>query len=211
MAAVLFLTIFISHSAAAQHENRKEILFEAMSPYEDLTEFALADNAAGVESAIRSLIISKPRQKAVLPKHIIDHLSDNIEKMAVAQNSGDYAVIAQCAVDSYKTLVDELEAAESDIQAGVQYLDFVGFDVHALLKQKEMDWESIRTVVREGSSRWNTIKRRVRNKALKDSMDTAIGGLIAATESGNREMLAFAAQIDLDLVDLLEVSVESEK
>ncbi len=211
MAAVLFLTIFISHSAAAQHENRKEILFEAMSPYEDLTEFALADNAAGVESAIRSLIISKPRQKAVLPKHIIDHLSDNIEKMAVAQNSGDYAVIAQCAVDSYKTLVDELEAAESDIQAGVQYLDFVGFDAHALLKQKEMDWESIRTVVREGSSRWNTIKRRVRNKALKDSMDTAIGGLIAATESGNREMLAFAAQIDLDLVDLLEVSVESEK
>lgn len=130
--------------------------------------------------------------------------------MVAALNGADTAIISLCAVNSYKTLVDELYAAESNIRAGIQYLDFVGFNIPALLKQKEVDWDSIVAVVREGSNRWNTVKRKVSNIALKDTMDTAIGGLSAAAAYRNNQMLAFAAQVDLDLVDLLEVDVEGD-
>lgn len=182
-----------------------------MSPYEDLTEFALADDGDKVKKAIQALIISNSRQTATLPSHVTGHLDGNIEKMAIALEHGDYATIALYAVNSYKTLVDELDAAESITTACVQYLDFVGFDLQTLLKQKEIDWDSIGAVVLEGSRRWNTIINKVSNKALKDTMDTTIAGLLAAAVSRNNEMLVFAAQVDLDLVDLLEVSIEGGK
>lgn len=209
--AGLFLIIAFSCMAMAQQKSKNDILFDAMSPYEDLTEYALADNVAKVKENIQSLDVSEARLINVLSERAIRHLNINIEKMITAEKSSDYAGIALYAVNSYKTIVDELDVAELTTPVEVAILDFVGFKIHALLKQKNVDWRSIGEVVLEGSSRWNKIKENVSNKALQDTMNTTIDGLQTAVKSKNIEMLKFAAQVVLDLVDLLEGYFEDKK
>lgn len=207
----LFLIIAFSYTAMALQKSKNDILFDLMSPYEDLTEYALADNVAKVKQTIQSLKVSDARLKTVLSERAIKHLNSNIEKMITAEKSNDYAGIALYSVNSYKILVDELDVAELTIPVEVAILDFVGFKIHALLKQKNVDWRSIGEVANEGCNRWNEIKENVSNKALQNSMNTSIDGLQTAVKSQNIEMLNFASQVVLDLVDLLEGYFEEKK
>jgi len=209
--AGLFSIIAFRYTAMAQQKSKSDILFDAMSPYEDLIEYALADNVAKVKKTIQSLDVSDARLITVLSERAIRYLNSNLEKMVAAEKSSDYAGIALYSVNSYKTIVDELNVAELTIPVEVAILDFVGFKIHVLLKQKNVDWRSIGEVVLEGSSRWNKIKENVSNKALQDTMNTTIDGLQAAVKSKNIEMLKFAAQVVLDLVDLLEGYFEVKK
>jgi len=209
--AGLFSIIAFRYTAMAQQKSKSDILFDAMSPYEDLIEYALADNVAKVKKTIQSLDVSDARLITVLSERAIRHLNSNLEKMVAAEKSSDYAGIALYSVNSYKTIVDELNVAELTIPVEVAILDFVGFKIHVLLKQKNVDWRSIGEVVLEGSSRWNKIKENVSNKALQNTMNTTIDGLQAAVKSKNIEMLKFAAQVVLDLVDLLEGYFEVKK
>jgi hypothetical protein len=50
----------------------------------------------------------------------------------------------------------------------------------------------------------NAISSKVCEKGLRDAFDSVIRGLGDAAKLENLPMLRFAAQIDLDLVDLLE-------
>jgi len=180
------------------------ILFDAMSPYEDLTEYALVQDKAEVEKTIVSLDELVKKIKGVLTKKAILNLNDNIEKIKIASKNDDFPQIALLAVDSYKTISEELDASMLEVPKEVVILDYVGFKVHALLKQQNVDWDLIAKTVNEGVSQWENIRGKVSDKGLYDVMNTAIAGLKDATKSKNIDMLRFAAQVDLDLVDLLE-------
>ena len=83
-------------------------------------------------------------------------------------------------------------------------LDYVGFKVHVLLKQKKTDWVALDKTAIEGAKLWKRLKKRISDSGLRDAASTAIKGMHTAAKSKNIEMLNFAAQVDLDLVDLLE-------
>jgi hypothetical protein len=89
-------------------------------------------------------------------------------------------------------------------------LDYVGFKIQVLLKQNIIDWNLISDAATEGASLWNKIKNKISDKGLQDIMNTAIKGIKNSANSKNIEMLKFAAQVDLDLVDLLEKYFEKK-
>lgn len=198
----LFVVMILSSSAMAQTNNT--ILFDAMSPYEDLTEYALNQNKEGIDQIIKSLDGLVDKLKNKLSKKSIQNLSENIEKIKIAKDNVDFPKIALYAVDSYKAISEELDTSTLKIPKEVVILDYIGFKLLALLKQQNVDWNLIKITSNEGVSQWENIKIQTSDKPLRNVMDTAIQGIQVAVNSKNMDMLRFAAQVDLDLVDLLE-------
>jgi len=198
----LFVLLIFKWNIMAFDKNT--VLFDAMSPYEDLTEYALDQNMSKVANSISSLDGLIAKLKAVLSNKSIHVLEINVTKMQTAEKKAAYSEIALLAVDSYKILADELDQTTLKVPKQVVILDYVGFRIHALLRQNEIDWHLISETVDEGKSQWEQVKRKVTNKGLYDSLNTTITGLEIASTSKNIDMLKFAAQVDLDLVDLLE-------
>jgi hypothetical protein len=198
----LFVLLIFNWNIMAFDKNT--VLFDAMSPYEDLTEYALDQNMSKVANSISSLDGLIAKLKAVLSNKSIHVLEINVTKMQTAEKKAAYSEIALLAVDSYKILADELDQTTLKVPKQVVILDYVGFRIHALLRQNEIDWHLISETVDEGKSQWEQVKRKVTNKGLYDSLNTTITGLEIASTSKNIDMLKFAAQVDLDLVDLLE-------
>lgn len=198
----LFVVMILSSSAMAQTNNT--ILFDAMSPYEDLTEYALDQNKEGIDQTIKSLDGLVDKLKNKLSKKAIQNLSENIEKIKIAKDNVDFPKIALYAVDSYKAISEELDTSTLKIPKEVVILDYIGFKLLALLKQQNVDWNLIKITSNEGVSQWENIKIQTSDKPLRNVMDTAIQGIQVAVNSKNMDMLRFAAQVDLDLVDLLE-------
>jgi hypothetical protein len=198
----LFVLLIFNWNVMAYEKNT--VLFDAMSPYEDLTEYALDQNMSKVANSISSLDGLIAKLKAVLSNKSIHSLEINVTKMQAAEKRAAYSEIALLAVDSYKILADELDQTTLKVPKQVVILDYVGFRIHALLRQNEIDWHLISETVDEGKNQWEQVKRKVTNKGLYDSLNTTITGLEIASTSKNIDMLKFAAQVDLDLVDLLE-------
>ena len=65
--------------------------------------------------------------------------------------------------------------------------------------------------MRTCTSWWITIESRVSQKGLRNAFGTSLRGLDDAAKLENVLMLRFAAQIELDLVDLLEADLRPIK
>lgn len=200
----LFIILILNNPAIAERFERTDILFDAMSPYEDLTEYALSQDEQGVEKTLKILDTSSEKIKNFLPHKAVQDLNENIEILKTAKENANFQLIALCAIDSYKTISEELDISTMKIPKEVLLLDYAGFKVHALLAQQLVNWELVTQTVNEGESQWKSIQGNVSDKSLSDTMKTSIDGMQAAVKLRNVDMLRFAAQITLDLVDLLE-------
>jgi hypothetical protein len=83
-------------------------------------------------------------------------------------------------------------------------LDYVGSKIQVLLKQNKIDWNSISEVTTQSSKLWNKIKNKISDNGLQDLMNTTMHGINNSANSRDTEMLKFAAQVDLDVIDLCE-------
>jgi hypothetical protein len=68
----------------------------------------------------------------------------------------------------------------------------------------------MRKTVVEAAGWWKAAKPKVSEKGLRDAMESTIRGLQEAARTENLPMLHFAAQLDLDLVDVLEGHFEKK-
>ena len=93
----------------------------------------------------------------------------------------------------------------------VSLLDYAGFKLHVLAAAPKPDWESMRKTAADAVGWWDATKAKVSAKKLRDAMKTTVGGLQQAAKTENLPMLELAAQLDLDLVDLLEAHFEAKR
>ena len=93
----------------------------------------------------------------------------------------------------------------------VSLLDYAGFKLHVLDAAPQPDWDAMRKIVTEAVAWWDATKSKVTDHKLRDAFNSTVRGMQQAARTENRPMLHFAAQMDLDLVDLLEKHFESKK
>ena len=87
----------------------------------------------------------------------------------------------------------------------MSYLDYVGFKLLVQLNAASTDWNATQRTVTAAVKYWDIIKADVKkDKGLNNLMLVTIEGLQKAQRLKNRDMLLFAAQVDLEAVDLLE-------
>ena len=181
-----------------------EILLSAASPFEDLTENALAGNKKGIRLALKAYEEQAAKVSKVLsPKarHDMEWLVATIKK---AEQRADNESVALNSVEAYRTLIESLDTSRLTVPVEVSLLDYAGFKLKVLLQAKLPNWSHLRKTAEEAHRHWTDIESRVSDKGLRDAVNTMITGLNKAITTKNAEMAVFAAQMDLSLVDLLE-------
>ncbi|MFZ0134060.1 MAG: hypothetical protein WAK95_16085 [Desulfobacterales bacterium] len=190
---------------AVQRASKNDILLSAASPFEDLTDYALAADRDGMNKALKAYADQAPGVRKVLPASERAKMDELLAAIKKAESQGDNETVALKSVAVYRLLVDALDHNTLVVPVQVALLDYAGFMVTVLLhNESTKDWPALANVSAEAIRNWNAIRDRVTDKGLRDAVDTALAGLVTACTDRNAGMAAFAAQIDLALVDLLE-------
>lgn len=143
-----------------------------------------------------------------LPPAALEKHKELLKAIQDAAKATDHYSVAVNAVEMFRLLADSLDSSKLEVPKEVSLLDYVGFRLHVLAAAKAPDWNAMKLTVVEGEKWWDAIKEKVDKKGLRDAFNSTITGLKQAVELKHLPMLNFAAQMDLDLVDLLESHFE---
>jgi hypothetical protein len=194
----------ITSVSASPAINANEVLLSAMSPFEDMVEFALARSHSDVSKALVEADQQATAVKTVLPAAAASKFDTLMTGLHRSATEKDHHKTASSAVDIFRLLIDNLQAKDLKEPKEVSLLDYAGFKLRVLAAAPNPDWQDIRRTIGEAAGWWNTIESKVSQKGLREAFGTSIRGLDDAARLENIPMLRFAAQIELHLVDLLE-------
>lgn len=202
--AVATLAFGMALTPAHAASGVNQTLLRATSPFEDMVEQALARNPAGVKTALDAADRSATSVKGVLSASAAGQFDQRLQSIHQAARQEAYPNVAANAVEIFRLLIDNLQADTLREPREVSLLDYAGFKLHVLAAADKPDWGAMRKTAAEAAGWWTAIKPKVSDAKLRDAVNTTIRGLESASKEQHLPMLKFAAQVDLDLVDLLE-------
>ncbi|MEJ2032006.1 MAG: hypothetical protein P8Y63_02980 [Deltaproteobacteria bacterium] len=200
----VFLMVPVPSVDAKEASHVNKILLAATSPFEDMVDFALAQNDAGITKALAVADRQAASVKVVLPPAAAGSFGELLQTIHEAAAGKEYQSLAVTAVEVIRFLLDGLRPSKLKVPKEVGLLDYAGFRLRVLATAKEPDWDMMLTTAEDATKWWNGIESRVSDKALRKAFSTAISGLQEAAKKEDLPMLRLAAQIELDLVDMLE-------
>lgn len=201
---ILVFIAVMAIASTSQASQTNEVLLGAMSPFEDMIGYALADKDSDVSRALTAADQQSKSVTATLPTPAAQKftsLMDALHKAAMARNNHQ---VATYAVDIFRLLADNLQADSLDVPKEVNLLDYAGFKLRVLVAANKTNWQDIQKTIDEANKWWNAIRPKVSMKGLVNAFDTLSRGLETSSKTHNIDMLGFTAQMTLDLVDLLE-------
>ena len=202
--AIACLPAVAPSTSASQAIKANDVLLSAMSPFEDMIEFALAGKDSDITKALVAADQHATDVKKVLSGSAASQFATLMESLHRAATNKDHHEVARSAVEVFRLLSDNLQAKDLKVPKEVSLLDYAGFKLRVLAATQRPDWQDIRKTVGEAAGWWKAISSKVSEAGLRDAFDSLMRGLDDAARIEDLPMLRFAAQIDLDLVDLLE-------
>ncbi len=184
--------------------NPEDSLAAGAEIFENLTESSPELNASAFDDSMTKYDTLRSNISAQLaPDQMkrLDALLANVRKSWQKRDRGSMAIQS---IEIYRLLQESIHHANQPVPAEVPLLDYAGFKIKALLISKHPNWEQVRKTAHEATLWWTAIKPKVTDNALKDAMDHTITGINEATRLNDSKLLAFAAEMDLILVDGLE-------
>jgi hypothetical protein len=209
--SIVLLLAFALPAAAQEASTANETLLGATSPFEDMVDFALARNDAGITKALADATRQSAAVKAVLSTAAASRFDQQLHTLHKAASGKDYQTLALTAAEAFRLLIDGVRPGNLKVPKEVSLLDYAGFKLRALAIAARPDWNAMRKTATDASVWWHTIEPSVSDKALRDACSSTFAGLREATKNENLPMLHLAVQIDLDLVDLLEQHFERKR
>jgi len=202
--AIAFLLAVSPSASVSPAIKANDVLLSAMSPFEDMIEFALAGKDSDISKALVAADQHVTDVKKTLSASAASEFTALMESLHRAATNKDHHGVARSAVEVFRLLIDNLHAKDLEVPMEVSLLDYAGFKLQVLAATESPDWRDIRETIGDTAGWWNAINSKVTEKGLRDTFDSVIRGLGDAARLENLPMLRFAAQLDLDLVDLLE-------
>lgn len=192
-------------TSAAAPATPNSILLHCTSPYEDLVAPGLANKDKVIAELLATADKEAETVKKVLPANAAHQFQSLLQKMHVDADAKDGRTVALDGMVIYRLMVDHLQADTLRIPKEVDLLDYAGYQLQILASTDRPDWEAIRQVAADATTWWTAIaKPKITNKAVRATVTSAIRGINQAVQEQNLGMLKFGAQMDLDLVDVLE-------
>lgn len=185
-------------------QTRNEILQAAASPFEHLSELAVVGDWKGAGAAIQEFETLRQRTREALAAGVRQRFESETAAIHESYRRRDQYSLALQAADAYRTLVAAQDAAVLAVPIEVSLLDYAGFKLTALLSRPSPDWQAVQATAGEARKFWAAIEGRLTDKSLHTLTTTVVDGLVTAARDRDRVRAQFAAQVDLDLVDVLE-------
>jgi hypothetical protein len=202
-----------AHAASKEsHDSERNwVLLSASSHFEELTEYALANNVKGMKKALKAFDDQTAAVNKILSPLGRQELTSLVARIRQAEQKGENQAVAMNSVEAYRVLVESLDTKSLVVPIQVSLLDYAGFKLKVLLAATPPDWTAIQETVAAAGRNWQSLASLVRDKALSDTVQTVIAGLNQAVKAKNPGMAGLAAKMDLALVDLLEGYFERTK
>jgi hypothetical protein len=198
-------------ASVSQSATTNAVLMNGMEPFEDMVESALAGKDSGVAKAIAAADHQAASVKKALSSAAGGEFATMMDGLHRAVAAKDNHQLAASAMDLFRLLAENLPVSGLKVPREVSLLDYAGYKLQILAAAPVPDWPEIRKTAGEAADWWNVIKAMVPGKDLRGACGTAIRGLDEASKQENLAMLRFAAQVDLDLVDLLEGAFSAKR
>lgn len=208
-AVLLMVSQSYSQSVQKSKINVYQKLDRILSPFEDMTEYALDNNSIGITKAMNRINRSQKNQffKQGLTEKSYAAFIQKTNKLQQFVNQNDYKQISLLSANIFKFNISHfIYADQLRRQLRIEHLDYMGYHVLALLKQDKVDWETITKAIKLGNANWALLRQEVKDSNLKDTFDQLFSGLQLSVKQKNPETAKIFASMDLSLVDVLEGS-----
>lgn len=180
-----------------------------LSPFEDMTEYALAKNKNGISKSMSK--VNEADKKGFFGKNLTSEgnqmVKAKIEKLQDLINQDKYPEIALASTEIFGMNIDNFKdgkLVENQIQ--IEHLDYLGFKILALLSQKNVEWDTISQTIQATQDVWHSLNPKVNDINLKNSFDYLFEGLELGAKNKDPKICSILANMDLALVDVLENS-----
>lgn len=194
-------------------ENPNQIVFEnldqILSPFEDMTEFALNKDDEGITKSLSK--VEAAMSEGVFAKNLnpesMKSLTPQIEKLKELIKLKNYEQVAIASTDLFEYNTSNFVDTKKIMnQIRIEHLDYMGFKILALLNQEKIDWKNIQQTIVEVKKEWAVLSPEIKDNNLKDSFEYLFEGLETATNNKDTKIGGILASMDLSLVDVLENS-----
>jgi hypothetical protein len=186
-----------------------QALDQILSPFEDMTEYALARNERGVLASLSS--VEKAENNLIFEKNIsaenIKIFNAQLIKLKALIKQKNYPQIALASTELFGFNINHfIHAKRIENQIYIEHLDYMGFKILALLNHKSIDWQAVDKTISDAQKQWLALSPKVRDRNLKESFNYLFEGLHLSTKQNHVKMSSILASMDLSLVDVLENS-----
>ncbi len=210
-ALVAFLALTAS-AAIANSEPSCKLIDRAISANEDFAEAAMAGDNADITGDFEAVKEGYDSVKPFLSEQdsgAIAALIAAIEKEIAGSEPKNASIPA---IDIYRILITAFEK-RLPTTLDVAMLDYTGFRLKALVSFPSPDWPSIVATAKVSADNVASVVKRL--KAMKDGALADLTrhhqrSITESSKAANAAWLNDAAQIQLDLVDLLERRVKND-
>lgn len=204
-------TVAVVKNEVKEDSNQKvfENLDQILSPFEDMTEFALDKNDDGIAKSISKVdaVMNEGTFAKNLSPESMKSLSLQIDKLKEFAKTKNYEQLALASTDIFEYNTSNfVDTKKIENQIRIEHLDYMGFKVLALLNQEKIDWKNIEQTVDGVKKEWLALSPEIKDNNLKDSFEYLFEGLNVSAKNKDGKMGEILASMDLSLVDVLENS-----
>ncbi|MDX1828374.1 MAG: hypothetical protein R3342_02390 [Lutibacter sp.] len=208
--AIMILFQTSAQTSVKSNSNPYNELDKILSPFEDMTEYALDDNYNGVLKSLNK--VEELKKQLIFKKYILsgrlEMLNPKIKKLNEAVKQKNYKQIALVATDIFEfNVTNYINSYKIKNQIQIEHMDYLGFETLALLQQDKIDWEKLKSTILDVKKKWKGLSVNVKDSNLKASFNSLFQGLLLSTKNKDIKMLEILASMDLSLVDVLEKSI----
>ena len=188
-------------------KNTLKILDKVLSPFEDMTEYALAKNLFKMKKEYKK--IEALKNSGLFEKSVNDgtmkQISQDIESLEGFINKENYSEVALLSTKLFKSIVNNFAYSEYVVnQIHIENLDGMGFEILSLLSTNHIDYIQIQSIINEAKKDWMFLRDNIDDENKINAFDLLFYGLLHATLQHDDKMLKILASMDLALVDVIE-------
>lgn len=181
-----------------------------LSPFEDMTEYALNKNEKEIKKTLKQILGAKEKiffenNLSTESMQILKSKIEELQKLVIDKNYNNIALLST-EIFNFNTK-NFLDANKIENQIKIEYLDYLGFETLALLNQDKVDWEKLELTISNVQQKWSLLSKNVSDTNLKDSFDHLFDGLLLSAKNKDSKMVTILVSMDLSLVDVLENNI----
>lgn len=205
---------YVTKITIAKSMNQKEtlaVLDKVLSPFEDMTEYALDENLEGMKKGYKNIenIQDNSLFKQTISSSKLKQLSADIETLENYIDNEQYSNVALLSSQMFNDCITSFKySVKIKEQLLIEHLDYMGFRILALLSGKNPDFTQIFQVISNAKNDWSAIKDKIQDENKANAFILLFQGLEHSIQTKDVKMLSILAQMDLALVDIVEVVFE---
>lgn len=201
---------YVQQINIAKNMNKKaalSVLDEVLSPFEDMSEYALAKNLASMKKGYKKIerIQDNGLLKQTISPHALSTLNQSIERLEGVINQGDFAQVAFMSEQMFGTSIANFKYPQKITnQLHIEHLDDMGYRLLALLEAHKTDSQIMLKTVQQAKTHWFAIRGQLKDENKVDSFNLLFKGLEQSVKTKDFKMVKILASMDLSLVDVIE-------